>query len=78
MTSGKAAGRLASAASASPAIALLLLGRLHLVALGQHDLIGHRRPVEQVHHLAVGVLQSVAAIDQQKTRAASRGRADNR
>ena len=39
-------------------------GRLHLVGLGEHDLVGDRRLVQQVEHLLVGLEDAMAGIDQ--------------
>ena len=37
---------------------------LHLVGLGQHDAIAHRRLVKHLHHLAIDVLGAMAPVDQ--------------
>ena len=44
--------------------ARLQLGGLHLVGLGQHDLVAHRGAVERLQHVEVDVLQAVARVDQ--------------
>ena len=55
--------RLASAAAVS-AMRFSKLRGLHLVGLGEHDLIAHRRLVERLQHGLVGVLEAVAGVDQ--------------
>ena len=62
-TSGNAAGCFASAAIVSAMRACELRG-LHLVGLGQHDLIAHRRFIQRLQHVLVDVLQAMAAVDQ--------------
>ena len=42
----------------------LQLRRLHLIGLGEDDLIAHRRFVERPQHVEIGVLEAVAGIDQ--------------
>ena len=76
---GKAAGRLASAASVSRD-AVGELGGLHLVGLGQHDLVADRGLVERRRAPASSVvLEAVAGVDQHIDAARDwRGRADRR
>ena len=62
-TSGKAAGRLASAAAISAMRSSSSAGFI-ASALGQHDLMADRRLAERVEHGVVGVLQAVARVDQ--------------
>ena len=62
-TSGNAAGCFASAA-VSVVDARRKLGGLHLVGLGQHDLIVHRRLVERLEHRIVGRFEPMPGVDQ--------------
>src|SRR3546814_7038368 len=43
---------------------VLKLARLHLVRLGEDEMIGDRRVVEHLHDLEVDLLQAMAAVDQ--------------
>ena len=61
--SGNAAGCLASAASVS-AMRACEFGRLHLVGLGQHDLIADGGLVERLQHVEIDVLEAVPRVDQ--------------
>ena len=61
--SGKAAGRLASAASTSAMRPASSAG-FTCVGLGEHDLMADRRLAERVEHRVVGVLEAVAGVDQ--------------
>src|SRR3546814_1573746 len=38
--------------------------RLDLVGLGEHEAIAHRRGVEHLQHVAIDILDPVAAVDQ--------------
>ena len=62
-TSGNAAGCFASAAVVS-AMRCSQFGGFHLIGLGQHDLVAHRRFVERLQHVEIDVLEAVAAVDQ--------------
>ena len=53
-------------ASSVAATRAALLGRLDLVALGQHHRVGDGRGVEQPHRLAVALLEPMPPVDEQE------------
>ena len=63
-TSGNAAGCPARRATAGIA-SVCELRRLHLVALGQHDLVAHHRGgIERGQHRVIGGAEAAAGVDE--------------